>query len=279
MIELHELRQFAAFAEYGTLSEAAEALHLSQPALSRSMKKLEDELGIPLFVRHKNKLELNGNGTCLLAPAKQLLADAEAHVREARLFDRKNRTISFGLCSPAPGWIVTPLLGSLYQDKTIQTEIAEEAALRAGLENGTYQLAAFSRRPEEPQFFSMPCGRESLAFALPPGHRYAGRKSLSFAQMNGESMLLMDNIGFWNFVRTEKMPASRFLTQHDSFSFHELLRSSTLPAFTTDLAKNYLRQETDRVEVPISDPEASVTYHLVCLKEAAPAFRGLFAAL
>lgn len=57
MIELHELRQFAAFAEYGTLSEAAEALHLSQPALSRSMKKLEDELGIPLFVRHKNKLE------------------------------------------------------------------------------------------------------------------------------------------------------------------------------------------------------------------------------
>ena len=45
MIELYELRQLAAFAEAGTLSEAAEALHLSQPALSRNMKKLEEDLG------------------------------------------------------------------------------------------------------------------------------------------------------------------------------------------------------------------------------------------
>lgn len=40
MIELYELRQLAAFAEAGTLSEAAEVLHLSQPALSRNMKKI-----------------------------------------------------------------------------------------------------------------------------------------------------------------------------------------------------------------------------------------------
>ena len=59
MIELYELRQLAAFAEAGTLSEAAEVLHLSQPALSRNMKKLEEDLGISLFERSKNNLELN----------------------------------------------------------------------------------------------------------------------------------------------------------------------------------------------------------------------------
>ena len=48
MIELYVLRQFAAFAEAGTLSEAAEVLHLSQPALSRNMKKLEEDLGVIL---------------------------------------------------------------------------------------------------------------------------------------------------------------------------------------------------------------------------------------
>ena len=42
-MELYELRQLVAFAECGTLSNAAEALHLSQPALSRNMKKLEEE--------------------------------------------------------------------------------------------------------------------------------------------------------------------------------------------------------------------------------------------
>ncbi len=43
-------------------------------------------------------------------------------------------------------------------------------------------------------------------FALPRGHRYARRKSLSFAEMNGENMLLMPDIGFWNFVCRDKMP-------------------------------------------------------------------------
>lgn len=42
MIELYELRQFTVFADCGTLSEAADILHLSQPALSRSMKKIAD---------------------------------------------------------------------------------------------------------------------------------------------------------------------------------------------------------------------------------------------
>ena len=59
MIELHELRQFVTFADAGTLSEAAEILHLSQPALSRNMKKLEEHLEITLFDRQKNKLMLN----------------------------------------------------------------------------------------------------------------------------------------------------------------------------------------------------------------------------
>lgn len=91
---------------------------------------------------------------------------------------------------------MTPLLGGLYPDKAIQTEIAGEAALLAGLENGTYQLAVLARKPEVPDLFARPCGRESLAFALPPGHRFAGRESLSFTEMNGETMILMDNIGF-----------------------------------------------------------------------------------
>ncbi len=62
IFELYELRQLITFAETGTLSEAAEILHLSQPALSRNMKKLEEDLGLTLFERTKNKLSLNKNG-------------------------------------------------------------------------------------------------------------------------------------------------------------------------------------------------------------------------
>ena len=99
MIELYVLRQFAAFAEAGTLSEAAEILHLSQPALSRNMKKLEEDLGVTLFERKKNKLELNQNGTYVLDLARTLLEDADALAKKVQEFDRKNRTIRLGICA------------------------------------------------------------------------------------------------------------------------------------------------------------------------------------
>ena len=62
MIELCLLEQLAAFSRRGTLSGAAKELHISQPALSQSMKKLEEGLGIALFERTKNRLVLNENG-------------------------------------------------------------------------------------------------------------------------------------------------------------------------------------------------------------------------
>lgn len=279
MVELYELRQFAAFASAGTLLEAAEIMHLSQPALSRNMKKLENELGIPLFIRRKNKLELNENGKYVLTLVKELLSDADTLIEKAQTYDRKNRTISFGVCSPAPSWLVSPLLGSLYPNKMLQTEIAEERILLSGLENGTYQLIALSYKPEGEQYYTKVCGKESLMFALPKGHRFIRRKSLSFEEMDGENMILMNDIGFWNFIRTEKMPNSRFLTQSDRFSFNELVRSSTLPSFTTDLANKYLETENLRVEVPVSDPDASVTYYLICLKDSFKEFRTLFSTL
>ncbi len=279
MIELYELRQFAAFADCGTLSEAAEILHLSQPALSRNMKKLEEELGLSLFSRRKNRLELNENGVYVLELAKKVLADADSLAKKAQAFDRKNRTIALGLCAPAPGWLVTPLLGSLYPDKAIQTETAEEKILLSGLENGSFQLIALPYKPDGESYFAKECGRETLSFALPKGHRYARRKSLSFSEMNGETMLLMNDIGFWNFVRTEKMPDSRFLTQSDRFSFNELVEASTLPSFTTDLAHKYIETGKGRIEVPISDPEATVTYYLVCKKDREEEYLALFSAL
>lgn len=121
MIELYELRQFLAFANAGTLSEASETLHLSQPALSRNMKKLEEDWGISLFLHQKNKLELNENGMYVLELTKKLLEDANLLAAKARDYDRRNHTITLGLCAPAPAWLLTPLLSNLYPHMTLQT--------------------------------------------------------------------------------------------------------------------------------------------------------------
>ena len=279
MIELYELRQFLAFAKAGTLSEASETLHLSQPALSRNMKKLEEDWGISLFLHQKNKLELNENGMYVLELTKKLLEDANLLAAKARDYDRRNRTITLGLCAPAPAWLLTPLISNLYPHMTLQTELKDEERLLKDLENHVYHLAVVHRQPKDGLYYVKECGREKLSFSLPKGHKYARRKSLSFQEMNGEHMLLMSDIGFWDSVHREKMPDSRFLTQFDRFSFNELAEASTLPSFITDLSEKYIETASGRVTVPISDEEASVTYYLVCRNDKKKEFSALFAAL
>ena len=274
-MELYELRQFVAFADAGTLSEAAEILHLSQPALSRNMKKLESDLGISLFARTKNRLELNSNGEYVLGEARQLLKDVDTFVTNAREYDRRNRTITLGICAPAPVWTLAPFITNLYSHMSLQTETNREDLLHAGLITDTYQLIASHIRPEDNSLYYKKCGSETLMFALPHGHKYAKRKKLSFSEMNGENMLLMPDIGFWNFVK-EKMPDSRFLTQSDRFSFNELVQASSLPYFVTDLSDKYKITPPGRIYVPISDEDATVVYYLICKKEHQPDFKALF---
>lgn len=279
MIELYELRQFVTFADTGTLSEAADVLHLSQPALSRNMKKLEENLEISLFVRHKNKLALNENGKYVLTLARKVLEEADALKEKAREFDLRQRMICLGIFAPAPVWIIVPLLSRFYPQMPLQTETDSDEHLKEKLDKDKIQLAVLHEELKDERYCCKECGRESLLFALPKGHRYARRKSLPFAEMNGENMLLMGDIGFWDFVCTEKMPDSRFLTQSDRFSFNELVQASTLASFTSDLAEKYIKVETDRVHVPVSDPSGTVTYYLTCKKERKREFAALFSAL
>ena len=275
LIELYVLRQFVTFADTGTLSEAAEILHLSQPALSRNMKKLEEDLEIPLFDRKKNHMTLNKNGEYVLNLARKLLEDADAFIAKARDFDRKNRTISLGVCAPAPMWTLTPLITNLFPHMPLQTQMEEADKLLLSLCNDRYQLIVLPEKPDETQYFSKACGHETLLFALPKGHRYAKRKKLSFSDMNGENMLLMPDIGFWAFVM-DKMPDSRFLTQSDRFNFNELVQASSLPSFITDLSEKYRATPPGRIYVPISDDDATVTYYLVCKQEQKNKFQALF---
>jgi DNA-binding transcriptional LysR family regulator len=75
-MELYQLRTFAAVAELGSLTQAAERLHLSQPAASAQIKLLEEEFGLALFERKPSGLTLTRAGTELLPGIQTLLASA-----------------------------------------------------------------------------------------------------------------------------------------------------------------------------------------------------------
>ena len=140
MIETYLLEQFVAFAKCGTLLKASEELHITQPTLSRSMKKLEEVIGVPLFERQKNKLQLNENGKLAAEYARRVLEQDQEIVERVRAFDKANRTISIGSCAPVPLSEIVPILSRLYEGMTISQELRTDAALLQGLRDGEHKL-------------------------------------------------------------------------------------------------------------------------------------------
>ena len=97
---------------------------------------------------------------------------------------------------------------------------------------------------------------------------------LTFSDLNGFNFLLRSEIGFWDAMCRKTMPASKFLVQTDDFAFQELVYESTLPCFTTNLAADNSGMLQGRIVIPITDPEATVTYHLILSANKSNAFRG-----
>ena len=138
MIETYLLEQFAAFARCGTLLKASEELHITQPTLSRSMKKLEEELGVSIFHRENSKLSLNETGKVAAEYAEKL-----AH-------DRSLRTVSIGSSSPFPINELMPTLQEYLTEKTILTELVDtDEHLLTGLKNRRYDIIILHSLPED----------------------------------------------------------------------------------------------------------------------------------
>ena len=88
MVDYNILEQFVTFYQTGTLRETAKRMHISQPALTRNMQKLEAEFQVPLFSRTRNSISLNEAGLLAAEDAVMLLKQTESMLRHVR--DRKS---------------------------------------------------------------------------------------------------------------------------------------------------------------------------------------------
>ena len=268
MIDIYLLEELLAFHDTGTLSAASEKLHLSQPALSRSMKKLEDILGVTLFERQKNKISLNENGILAAEYAAKILNQEKEMMEHTRAYDRSRHTITLGSCAPAPIFMLTPILSQTYADMTIASEIKREDTLLRGLSDNTYQIIVLTQPAESDELESIQWQSEHLYITLPPAHPLAGRTGVYLRELNGQTMLLYSQIGFWYELCMEKMPEARFLMQDEYTALGELVQASALPAFSTNLVRNNDERHMNRVFIPILDSEASVDYYCIFKKKS-----------
>lgn len=276
MIETALLEQLATFATYGTLSETARQLHTSQPAVTRSMKKLEAQLGVTLFHRSKNRLELNETGQLAARYAQRILQENREFMEHVRSFDRRLHTISIGYCAPVPQAVLTPIMNTVFNEMTISADMKDDAEFSARLLDDTYQLAVTHYPLEKENFYCKQCGHEDLYISLSPSSPFASLPEIHLKDIDGISILLLTTIGFWNNIPRKKMPSSHLLLQIEQESFSELAHHSDYPCFASDYYIRRGQAVPGKINVPIADPECHTDYYLSCLKKNTGKYASLF---
>jgi DNA-binding transcriptional LysR family regulator len=280
MIEIHLLEQLKALYTYGTLSAAAENLHIAQPSVSRAMKKLEEQLGVTLFERQKNKITLNETGKLAAEYAIKIIDNETEMEHNVRAFDRSLHTVNIGSCAPGPLMVLLPQMTGIFSDMTVSSDMADERALISGLDSKKYTAVILTRPLTDPKYYCRIYLSEQLYLSVTKFHPAAAYRKISFKEVDGQNFIMYASVGFWENVVREKMPNAKFFKQENLDAVSEIARSSDLLSFSTDITqKIYSERRMERANIPFSDPEAFAQYYIVCLKENKNRLAGMFRVL
>jgi LysR family glycine cleavage system transcriptional activator len=128
-LSIGPLRAFEAVARRLGFGAAAEELHLTQPAVSRQIRNLEDELGTPLFLRGTRHVELTGAGSALLRSVAPLIARLDASVHQIRTSQARRHVGLATFASLASLWLIPRLAAFQAQAPEMDIRISASDAL------------------------------------------------------------------------------------------------------------------------------------------------------
>ena len=262
-MELEQLRQLDAIEREGTMSAAARVLHLSQPALSRSIQRLEADLGTPLFSRDGRRLALNDAGRVAVDWARQILRDERLMRDAVDSVARRARALRVGTVAPAPLWRLTGLRVEAFPRETLTSETSDEATVVRGVLDGTFDLGIVCERPTSPLLRNCELMCENLSVTLPPNHPLASRASVPLRELDGSTFLILTGIGFWRGLVEHALPHATFIEQDDRMVFAQLARTTPHCTFATDAPYMENDPVPGRTIVPLQDAETHVTFYLV----------------
>ncbi|MFF9068004.1 LysR family transcriptional regulator [Streptomyces sp. NPDC014891] len=187
-IELRHLRCFLAIAEESSLTRAAARLHLTQPAVSRTLAALEQHLGARLVDRSTHHLALTAEGRAFQDRAAAALAAFEAAVDPARL---RRRPLRLGHAWSAFGPYTTPLLRR-WQREHPETplELLRIDDRTAGLTRGEVDAALLRGTVDAPGLVTEELTTEERVAAVPADSPLADRPSLALDDLAGGTVVL-----------------------------------------------------------------------------------------
>lgn len=186
-VDLRLLRYFVAVAEERHFGRAAQRLYISQPALSRQVRLLEDAVGLALFHRGERPVALTDAGHQLLPRAREALAAAQRFADAGGELRRAQRArLRLGFVGQAVNELTPRLLRAFaeqHPEVAVQLRQSDLRDLSAGLRDGAVDLAMVRLPIDTTGLCLQPVLREPRAAVLPDDHPLAGHATLSVRQL------------------------------------------------------------------------------------------------
>ncbi len=208
-MELQQLKYFKTVADIGKISEAAEALFLSAPALSTSISRLEKELGVQLFDRTNNRIALNAQGQIFLKHVNQVfstLEGAKQELQESLLHQEPHISIA---CVNSAIWV--NLITAFLSDYPHYTLSSSPSPISALSQNGlppqhSFLLAYDSDLPDHfnEELDSIFLFQTAPVVAIHKDHPLAAKSEVDI-RMLSEEKLFLPMPGFPLYMRLEKL--------------------------------------------------------------------------
>lgn len=193
-MEMHQIRYFLAVARNLNFTRAAEECNVSQPALTRAIKLLEDEFGGELFRRERNLSHLTDLGQRMQPLVQQCYESALGAVNLAKAVKRGEiATLRLALSRTIGMELLTPYLSELMRSMTglgLKFQRGSIAEIAEIMKQGNADLAIVGAITEAwDRYDSKPLFTEEFLLLVPEGHRLADRASIDFADLQGERLL------------------------------------------------------------------------------------------
>lgn len=182
-MQLRHLRYLAATADAGSVSAAAAAVHVTQPALSRQLRQLERDLGVGLFDRSAGRLTLSRTGLALLPAVREILAATDA-LQDAAAFHARGRLERLAIAAPTVTLtdVVSPFVATISaDDPVVDVRVADGLSTTEMLRRGA-DLAIGTQRPQPP-YRSRALAELPVWAYVAPDDPWADRGSVPLAEL------------------------------------------------------------------------------------------------
>ena len=195
-MEIMQLNYFKAIAQYGSFTKAADVLHVTQSALSRSIAALERDIGFPLFERKGNRIYLTMDGKAFLTSATEALNLLSASVDDTRA----RAGLEYG--AVRIGIAESVFLKNIIRDFLLRhpnvhifCKILSETQIQQSLEEGEINFAVTRERPIGPKIQWEEIFTDRMMVRFPPNHRFEHCGSVHLAQLSSEHFII-SNVGY-----------------------------------------------------------------------------------